>query len=214
MFAFWHSLQPPPGCSSTVAGRAAAPDDGSCGSSSPTLSRPLQRWPLSSEESAVRDYHPAHCRRILSRDGAPVQVGCSNCQRNPQAILRVNAARTQTRACSAFRAIWNRRRSSSMSQFISTPPGRESAPKPRRSHAYHHQIASMPTRLGYGSRARFPGAVRKIPGTAMRGTNLSRGTSSFPDGGNCYVETDDREFCGHFRIHRCAPIQESVRDCL
>ena len=22
----------------------------------------------------------------------------------------------------------------------------------------------------------------------------------FPDGGKCYVETDDREFCGHFRI--------------
>jgi hypothetical protein len=22
----------------------------------------------------------------------------------------------------------------------------------------------------------------------------------FPDGGECYVETDDREFCGHFRI--------------
>ena len=22
----------------------------------------------------------------------------------------------------------------------------------------------------------------------------------FPDGGECYVETEDREFCGHFRI--------------
>jgi len=24
----------------------------------------------------------------------------------------------------------------------------------------------------------------------------------FPDGGECYVETEDREFCGHFRIRR------------
>ena len=22
----------------------------------------------------------------------------------------------------------------------------------------------------------------------------------FPDGGKCYLETDDRDFCGHFRI--------------
>jgi len=24
----------------------------------------------------------------------------------------------------------------------------------------------------------------------------------FPDRGECYLETDDREFCGHFRIRR------------
>lgn len=24
--------------------------------------------------------------------------------------------------------------------------------------------------------------------------------SEMPDGGKCYVETDDRDFCGHFRI--------------
>ena len=29
---------------------------------------------------------------------------------------------------------------------------------------HHYQTASMRTRLGYGSRGRFPSAVRKIPG--------------------------------------------------
>ena len=92
----------------------------------PVLRARLQRWPLSSEESAVRDYHPAHCRRILSRDGAPVQVGRSPVTKSASDSA-CQCSENSDLICSAFRAIWNRRRSSSMSQLISRGPGRESA---------------------------------------------------------------------------------------
>ena len=53
--------------------------------------------------------------------------------------------------------------------------------------------------LGHGSRGRFPSVVRRAP-DSDEGYVLVQRHFEFPDGGKCYVETDDREFCGHFRI--------------
>jgi hypothetical protein len=39
----------------------------------------------------------------------------------------------------------------------------------------------------------------KIPGSE-EGYVLVQRHFEFPDGGKCYLETDDREFCGHFRF--------------
>ena len=39
----------------------------------------------------------------------------------------------------------------------------------------------------------------KTPGSE-EGYVLVQRHFEFPDGGKCYLETDDREFCGHFRF--------------
>jgi hypothetical protein len=44
---------------------------------------------------------------------------------------------------------------------------------------------------------------------SLEGYVLIQRNFEFPDGGKCYVETDDREFCGHFRIHTA----ELSRNC-
>ncbi len=36
---------------------------------------------------------------------------------------------------------------------------------------------------------------------SLEGYVLIQRHFEFPDGGKCYLETDAREFCGHFRIH-------------
>ena len=35
---------------------------------------------------------------------------------------------------------------------------------------------------------------------SLEGYLLIQRHFEFPDGGKCYLETEDREFCGHFRI--------------
>ena len=56
--------------------------------------------------------------------------------------------------------------------------------------------------VGIGSRGRFPSVVRKESGTAIAGYVLVQRHFEFPDGGKSYLETDDLEFCGHFRIRK------------
>jgi len=45
----------------------------------------------------------------------------------------------------------------------------------------------------------FQVLFEKTPGSE-EGYVLVQRHFEFPDGGKCYLETDDREFCGHFRF--------------
>ena len=47
----------------------------------------------------------------------------------------------------------------------------------------------------------FQVLFEKIP-DSEEGYVLVQRHFEFPDGGKCYLETDDREFCGHFRFRR------------
>ena len=97
----------------------------------------------------------------------------------------------------------NRRRSSTLPQSIPRGPGREKVLK-----------------LSYG--VRMPTHIRQCRCERVSATEAGEGFQvlfetvpdsdegyvlvqrhfEFPDGGECYVETEDREFCGHFRIRR------------
>ena len=51
----------------------------------------------------------------------------------------------------------------------------------------------------------FQVLFEKTPGSE-KGYVLVQRHFEFPDGGKCYLETDDPEFCGHFLVHSCPGI--------
>jgi len=62
---------------------------------------------------------------------------------------------------------------------------------PREFHCEHVSVSEV----GDGFQILF----EKTPGSE-EGYVLVQRHFEFPDGGKCYLETDDREFCGHFRF--------------
>src|SRR5262249_14117897 len=140
-------------------------------------------------------------RRILSRGGAPVQVG----RRPVTKSAGDTVGQCNEKAdliCSAFRAIPNRRRSSSMPQSIPRGLGRESVLK--RSYGVH-RLRIMNIRCKHVSASEagdgFQVLFERAP-DSDEGYVLVQRHFEFPDREECYVESDDREFCGHFRIRR------------
>jgi hypothetical protein len=90
-----------------------------------------------------------------------------------------------------------------MSRFIPRGPGRKTAIKlsycnhmPTNIKQFQCEHVSA-TEAGEGYQVLF----EKVP-ESDEGYVLVQRHFEFPDGGECYVEIEDREFCGHFRIRR------------